>query len=102
MWHNEKVVKKMLTSRPTVRDADLCWALGGIICNFIPILPYFQHWGGRTSTAIFLGPQIKWRPKKKLFHQRWKTFFFPISNEDQRSDADQSQIIGGVYPSISP
>ena len=19
---------------------------GGIICNFTPILPYFQHWGG--------------------------------------------------------
>ena len=34
--------------------ADLCWALGGgIICNFTPIWPYFQHWRGWSSTYIF-------------------------------------------------
>ena len=56
------------------RGADLCWALGGIICNFIPILPYFQHWGDEPRPRFCSGEQIKWRPKKG-FHQKWNTFF---------------------------
>ena len=37
----------------TSRSADLCWTLGGIICNFTPILPYFQHWGDKPRPQVF-------------------------------------------------
>ena len=39
---------------------------GGIICNFTPILPYFQHWGDAVRPLLFSREQIKWRPKKSL------------------------------------
>ena len=45
--------------------ADLCWALGGMICNFTPILPYFQHWGDEPRPRFCSGVEIKWRPKEK-------------------------------------
>ena len=93
--------------------ADLCWALGGIICNFTPILPYFRNWGGWTSTTILFRcanqvktkkrdlyqnwntffPKFRWRPKKK-FSPKMKYFFFPNSSGHLRSDAHQSQIMG--------
>ena len=38
--------------------ADLCWALGGIICNFTPILPYFQHWGDEPRPRFCSGVEI--------------------------------------------
>ena len=48
------------------RGANLCWALGDIICNFIPILPYFQYRGGdEPRPRFFSDEQIKWRPKKR-------------------------------------
>ena len=31
----------------------------GIICNFTPILPYFQQWGGCSLITIFSREQIK-------------------------------------------
>ena len=57
------------------RGADLCWALGGIICNFTLILPYFQHWGDEPRPRFFSVEEIKWR-KKKVFAQNG-TLFFP-------------------------
>ena len=85
----------------------------GDICNFTPILSYFQHWGDEPRPRFFSGEQFKWRPKKKGLHQKRNTFF-PNSGEDQkkvfsrngtlfssnsstdlRSDEHQSQIIGG-------
>ena len=44
-----KLSHSFFMSSNWTRGANLCWALGGIICNFTPILPYFQHWGGWTS-----------------------------------------------------
>ena len=92
--------------------ANLCWALGVIICNFTPILPYFQHWGDEPRPRLFSREQIEWRPKKKVFTRngprffpdfRWRpkkgvfirneTLFSPNSSTDLRSDAHQSQII---------
>ena len=35
------------------------------------------------------------RPKKKGLHQKWNNFFSPISSGHLRSDAPQSEIIGG-------
>ena len=32
---------------------------GGIICNFTPILPYFQHWGDAVRPLLFSREQIK-------------------------------------------
>ena len=80
--------------------ADLCWALGEIICNFTPILSYFQHWGGWTSTTIMFRcgnlvktkkkskwntffPKFRWRPPKKS-SSRIEHFFSPNSGEDQK------------------
>ena len=56
------------------KGSDLYWALGGIICNFTLIFPYFQHWEDEPRPQSFSGKQIKWRPKKKGLHQNWKTF----------------------------
>ena len=103
-------------SSSTNSGANLCWALGGggIICNFTPILPYFQHWGDEPRQRLFSGEQIKrrpkinkkkvftrngklgfpelrWRPKKKVFTRNGTLFL----STDLRSDAHLSQIIGG-------
>ena len=59
------------------RGADLCWALGGIICNFTLILPYFQHWGDKPRTRFFSGEQIKRRPKEKKRSSPKMEDFFP-------------------------
>ena len=92
--------------------ADLCWALGEIICNFTPILPS-STWGDEPRPRFCSGEQIKWRPKKEvltkygtLFSQiqvktkkkvftKNGTLFFPEFNGHLRSDAHQSQITGG-------
>ena len=95
------------------KGANLCWALGRIICNFTPILSYFQHWGGWTLTTIFFRwanqvktkkrcspkiehffPRIQVKTKKKVFTKNG-ALFPPSSSENLRSDAHQSQIIGG-------
>ena len=75
------------------RGADLCWALGGIICNFTPILPYFQHWRDVPGPRFCSGEQIKRKIKKGL-HQKWNTFS-PNSSGHLRSNAHQSRIIRG-------
>ena len=63
-------------------SADLCWKLGGIICNFTPILPYFQHWGRWTSTTILCrcGNLVKTKRLIQIEH-----FFFPNSGEDKKT-----------------
>ena len=53
----------------------ICWALGGIICNFTPILPCFQHWGDEPRPRFFSGEQIKRRPKKKRSLPKVEDFF---------------------------
>ena len=57
------------------------FSIGGIICNFTPILPYFQHWGAWTSTTILFrcGNLVKTKRKMQIEH-----FFSPISGEDQK------------------
>ena len=76
-----------------VSGADLCWALGEIICNFTPILPYFQHWGGWTSTTILFscGNLVKTKRKMQIEHffspkssSKIEHFFSPNSGEDQK------------------
>ena len=59
--------------------ADLCWALGGIICNFTPILPYFQHWGMNLDHDFV---QI-WKFSVDQIHAN-ETLLFPNSGEDQK------------------
>ena len=68
--------------------------IGGIICNFTLILPYFQHWGmnldhdflqlSKLSEDQKKGLRQKWntffprvqvKTKKKYLHQNWSTFF---------------------------
>ena len=75
---------------------------GGLICNFTPILPDFQHWGDEPQPRSFSDKQIKWRPKKKVFTKNWRVFS-PKSREDhkkgpniiQRSDADPRKTRAG-------
>ena len=47
-----------------------------------------------TKNETLFFPDFRWRPKKKVF-SRDRTLFSPKSNGDLRSDAHQSQIIGG-------
>ena len=55
-------------------------SIGGIICNFTPILPYFQHWGGWTPTTILFrsGNLVKTKKISK------RNTFSPNSVEDQK------------------
>ena len=76
---------------PALSGANFCWAMGGIICNFTPILPYFQHWGGWTSTKTLFRWANLVKTKKKVFIRNGTLFL----STDLRSDAHQSQIIGG-------
>ena len=81
--------------RTTISGADLCWALGGIICNFTPILPYFQHWGGWTSTTILFrcGNLVKTKKKNAI-----GKLFSPNSGEDQKKRS--SSKIEHFFPQI--
>ena len=62
-------------------------SIGGIICNFTPILPYFQHWGDEpififTNLTLFstLGSKLSEEQKKGL-HQKWNICFPRIQME---------------------
>ena len=68
-------------------------SIGGIICNFTPILPYFQHWGDEPRPRFCSGEQIK-RRQKKMSPPKMEHLFSPNSSGHLRSDAHQSQIIG--------
>ena len=64
-------------------------SIGGIICYFTPILPYFQHWRGRTSTTILFrcGNVVETKNKMQMEH-----FFSPNSGEDQKKKRSSSKI----------
>ena len=61
-------------------------SIGGIICNFTPILPYFQHWVGWTSTIILFRRNLVKTKKIQMEH-----FFSPNSGEDQKKRLYQKQ-----------
>ena len=89
-----------------------CLSIRGIICNFTPILPYFQHWRGWTSTTILFrwGNLVKTKKKKQMEH------FFPQSQvKTEKKGLQQEyntffpkftfrctpiQIIGGYIPPL--
>ena len=87
-WQLWLVAWLEVQSSGTGRGADLCWALGGMICNFTTILPYFEHWWDEAGPRFFSRQtninvqhafkQIKWRPKKnqkqKGLHRNLKSF----------------------------
>ena len=56
---------------------DLYCALGGIICNFTPILPYFQHGGGGMNLDHDFFFQISEviEDKKNVFTKIERVFF---------------------------
>ena len=56
------------------RGADLCWELGGIIRNFIPISPYFQHWGDETRPQFFFQVSKLSEDQKKVFTKKETLF----------------------------
>ena len=86
---------------------------GGIICNFTPILPYFQHWGGGEPRPRYCsGEEIKLRQKKGL-QQKWSTFFpkfkwtptlrcTPYSDYRGRCKCRPYSNHWGIYPPILP
>ena len=57
-------------------------------------MPYFQHWGDDPRPRFCSDEQIQVKTKKKGSHQKWN-IFSANSSGDLRSDAHQSQIIGG-------
>ena len=92
------------------RGADLCWPLGGIICNFTPILPYFQHSGGMNLDHgfFFSHKQTKWRqkktslPKLKEFFPRFQVLqtdfnWFRCRPESNYSGSCSKKLLGGIY-----
>ena len=68
--------------------------MGGIICNFTSIFPYFQDWRDEPRPRFFQVSKLSEEQKKKVFSKNG-TLFSPNSSGDLRSDAHQSQIIGG-------
>ena len=82
----------MVTSRHWCRS--LLRIGGGRICNFTPILPYFQHWGDEPWPRFFPGEQIKWRPKKKSSPKM--EYFFPrIQVETRAQMHTEVKLLGG-------
>ena len=49
-------------------------SIGGIICNFTPILPYIQHWGMNVDHHFFQVSKLS-EDQKKGLHKKWNTFF---------------------------
>ena len=70
-------------------------SIAGDNFQFTPILPYFRHWGDEPRPPFCSGEQIKWRPNKKKVFTKNETLFSPNSSGHLRSDAHQSQLIGG-------
>ena len=92
--------------------ADLCWALGGIICNFTPILPYFQHWRMNldhdfvqvwkfsedqinANGTLFSQIQVKTKKRSSL---KIEHFFYPNSGEDQKKKKRSLSKIQRFFP----
>ena len=67
---------------------------GGVIRNFTPNLPYFQHWGMNLDYDFFQVSKLNEDQKKKKVFTKNGTLFSPNSSGHLRSDAHQSQIIG--------
>ena len=105
---------KTSTTKLNAQGCKSLLSIGGIICHFTPILPYFQHWGDEPRPRFFSGKQMKRRAKKrsspeikhvftpnssvdqkKRASPKMEHLFSPNSSGDLRSDARQSQIIGG-------
>ena len=61
---------------------------GGVICNFTPILPYFQ-----PRPRFSSGEQIKWRPKKRSSPKMEQ--FFPRIHVDTYAHTPESNYWGG-------
>ena len=76
----------------------------GIICNFTPILPYFQHWGMNLDHNFVQVRKLSEDQKKDL-HQKWNTFpefkwtpalrCTPESNYCRECRCRPTQAIGG-------
>ena len=125
-WHTWQEIKfRQGLAQPEGRGtiigcsgADLCWALGGrVICNFTPILSYFQYWGEWTSTTILFRfgnfvktkkkckwitffPKFRWRPKKRSL-SKIEHFFPQFSlrcTPIQIIGGDEAKLLGGYIP----
>ena len=89
----EELISEQQTILHT-RVADLCWALGGIICNFTPILPYFEHWGHEARPQFFSRESNMTNVKhpfepnqvktKKRSQSKLGKFLSPKLSEDQK------------------
>ena len=67
-------------------------------------MPYFQHWGDEPRPRFFQVSKLSEDQTKKVFTKTGEQLFFPEFKRKQkktapdiiqRSDADQSQVIGG-------
>ena len=69
-------------------------SIGGIICYFTPILPYFQHWRGRTSTTILFrcGNVVETKNKTQMEH------FFPQIQVKTKKKKRSSSKIEHIFP----
>ena len=67
----------------TPSGADFCWAFGGIICNFIPILPSFQHGGMKLEHYFFCVSKLS-EGQRKRSSPKIEEFLFPKLSEDKK------------------
>ena len=82
------IVKPATFGLPITSGADLYRALGKIICNFTPILPHFQHWGGGEARSLFFHVSKSSEDKKKDLHKKFKEFLSQKSSNDQKKSKD--------------
>ena len=89
---NSLVIHKPLDPE---QECKFLLSIGGEICNFTPILPYFQRWGDQPRHDCFQVSKLSTEQKKQRSSPKMDHFFYPNSSGDLRSDTHQSQIIGG-------
>ena len=69
-------------------------SIGGIICYFTSILPYFQHRGMNLDHDFFQMSNLSEEQKKGL-HQKWNTCFPQIQVETCAQKHARVKLLGG-------
>ena len=70
-------------------------SIGGIICNFTPILPFSQHWGGMNLDHDFAQ---MWKFSEDQKKMQMEHFFSPNSGENPKKRS--SSKIEHFFPQI--
>ena len=72
--------------------------IGGIICNFGSILPYFRHWGMNLDHNFFQVSKLSEDQKKEDLHQKLNSFFPQIPVKTKKKGLHQKR--NSIFPQI--